>query len=88
MTTIVDREARSLIIDGRAVKASANTWLLCELLERRPGVTFSPDEITAALGLWHNKDPRAAASVVKRAREVVGYDTIRTHRGVGYYWVV
>lgn len=76
---------------NKSVRLTKHEYGLCLLLSAHVGHVKSRDQILDTVyPMDYDKDPRSVDSHVKRSRAkmraALGYNPIRTHCGLGYYW--
>jgi two-component system alkaline phosphatase synthesis response regulator PhoP len=84
---IIDKECHSVITKGISVELSKKEFELLLLLASRPGKVFSRDEIFS--GVWGSDvivGERTIDVHIRKIREKVGFDNIKTVKGVGYFF--
>jgi two-component system alkaline phosphatase synthesis response regulator PhoP len=84
---IIDKECHSVISKGLRVDLSKKEFELLLLLTTRPGKVFSRDEIFA--NVWGSDvivGERTIDVHIRKIREKVGFDNIKTVKGVGYFF--
>lgn len=84
---IIDKERYSVVAKGITVALSKKEFELLYLLTTRPGKVFSRDEIFA--GVWGSDvivGERTIDVHIRKIREKVGFDNIKTVKGVGYFF--
>ncbi len=84
---IIDTERYSVISKGITVELSKKEFELLLLLTTRPGKVFSRDEIF--MNVWGSDvivGERTIDVHIRKIREKVGFDNIKTVKGVGYYF--
>ena len=82
---IIDREKYVVIREGKEIKLPRKEFELLLLLTSRPNKVFSRNEIFAIV--WGNDvvvGDRTIDVHVRKIREKIGIDTIKTIKGVGY----
>lgn len=82
---MIDREARTVIIDGRAIRLQRLGFDLCAYLAAHPGAVRTRVQIMDAIGIPVVSSDRAVDSHVKRIR-AAGVTQIIAAPAVGYYW--
>ena len=85
-----DLEARAVECSGKPVRLTRGEYAICEWLARRPGQTFSKEQIyEAVFGYDGRADESAITEHVKNIRAKLreaGEEPIETVWGVGYRW--
>ena len=82
---IIDREKYVVIIEGNEIKLPRKEFELLMLLTSKPNKVFSRNEIF--INVWGNDvvvGDRTIDVHVRKIREKIGIDTIKTVKGVGY----
>ncbi len=82
---MIDATARTVTIDGRAVRPTRMVFELCAYLAAYPGAVRTRVQIMDAVGISCGTTDRSVDSLVARARRF-GVSAIQTAHGVGYYW--
>lgn len=82
---MIDRERRTVTIDGKAMRPTRRVFDLVAVLAARPGVVFTRHQIMDALGISENNFDRTIDTTVKHARKQ-GITQIATSWGIGYFW--
>lgn len=84
---IIDKERYSVIFKGVTIELSKKEFELLLLLTTRPGKVFSRDEIFA--NVWGHDvivGERTIDVHIRKIREKIGFDNIKTIKGVGYFF--
>jgi two-component system response regulator TctD len=87
---ILDRNIRSILVNGATIELTRREFALTEMLARHPGRVFSKDEIIEQLFGFDDEVPteNAVEQIVSRSRRKLvmsGSEAeIRTLRGIGY----
>lgn len=84
---IIDKEKYVVIKRGTETELSKKEFELLLLLTSRPNKVFTRDEIFA--GVWGNDvivGERTIDVHIRKIREKIGMDSIKTIKGVGYYF--
>jgi two-component system alkaline phosphatase synthesis response regulator PhoP len=84
---IIDKEKYVVIKKGVETELSKKEFELLLLLTSRPNKVFTRDEIFA--GVWGNDvivGERTIDVHIRKIREKIGMDSIKTIKGVGYYF--
>lgn len=82
---IVNREKFNVEIDGEVITLPKKEFELLEILTRNPGKVFTRDQILAQV--WGNDTIVGERTIdvhIRKLREKLGNDYIRTIKGVGY----
>ena len=85
MATTVDRERRTVTIDGKVYRPSKRLFDLIAFMAHRPGVVRSRAEIMDALDMHRDMEATTVDTAVKRVRKM-GIKDILTSYAIGYYW--
>ena len=86
---VIDKERYILKIDGRELTLPRKEFELLSLLVSKPDKVFTRDEIYKAV--WGNNvivGDRTIDVHIRKLREKIGNDHIRTLKGIGYKFVV
>jgi two-component system, OmpR family, response regulator len=87
---VVDKQLRSVMLNGELLSLSSMEYQLLEMFARQPGKTFSRDEILNTLKGVDADDlfTRSVDILISRLRtKLKPLDCIRTQRGSGYCFV-
>jgi two-component system alkaline phosphatase synthesis response regulator PhoP len=82
---IIDREKFSVQLDGKKIILPKKEFELLELLSSRPGKVFNRDQILSIV--WGNDTIVGERTIdvhIRKLREKLGDEYIRTIKGVGY----
>lgn len=81
----VDKAARSVTENGRAIPLTAREWVLFEALIQRPGLLLSKAQLEERLYSFDSEVESNTIEVhISRLRKKLGRDLIETQRGMGY----
>ena len=86
---VIDKERYILKIDGRELTLPRKEFELLSLLVSKPDKVFTRDEIYKAV--WGNNvivGDRTIDVHIRKLREKIGNDHIRTLKGIGYKFIV
>ena len=86
---VIDKERYVLIIDGRELTLPRKEFELLSLLVSKPDKVFTRDEIYK--GVWGNNvivGDRTIDVHIRKLREKIGNDHIRTLKGIGYKFII
>src|SRR5674476_1316360 len=86
---VIDKERYILKIDGRELTLPRKEFELLSLLVSKPDKVFTRDEIYKAV--WGNNvivGDRTIDVHIRKLREKIGNDHIRTSKGIGYKFIV
>ena len=86
---VIDKERYLLIIEGRELTLPRKEFELLSLLVSKPDKVFTRDEIYKAV--WGNNvivGDRTIDVHIRKLREKIGNDHIRTLKGIGYKFIV
>lgn len=84
---IIDKERYSVIMKGISIEMSKKEFELLLMLTSRPGKVYTRDEIYA--GVWGSNvvvGERTIDVHIRKIREKIGSESIRTVKGVGYFF--
>lgn len=84
---IIDKERYSVIMKGNSIEMSKKEFELLLMLTSRPGKVYTRDEIYA--GVWGSNvvvGERTIDVHIRKIREKIGSESIRTVKGVGYFF--
>lgn len=82
---LIDREKFMVVCDGKSLILPKKEFELLELLESRPGKVYNREQILAIV--WGNETIVGERTIdvhIRKLREKLGDDYIRTVKGVGY----
>jgi two-component system alkaline phosphatase synthesis response regulator PhoP len=85
---VIDKERYVLIIEGRELTLPRKEFELLSLLVSKPDKVFTRDEIYK--GVWGNNvivGDRTIDVQIRKLREKIGNDHIRTLKGIGYKFI-
>ena len=85
---VIDKERYVLIIEGRELTLPRKEFELLSLLVSKPDKVFTRDEIYK--GVWGNNvivGDRTIDVHIRKLREKIGNDHIRTLKGIGYKFI-
>ncbi len=85
---VIDKERYILIIDGRELTLPRKEFELLSLLVSKPDKVFTRDEIYKSV--WGNNvivGDRTIDVHIRKLREKIGNDHIRTLKGIGYKFI-
>jgi two-component system, OmpR family, alkaline phosphatase synthesis response regulator PhoP len=85
---VIDKERYILIIDGKELTLPRKEFELLSLLVSKPDKVFTRDEIYKAV--WGNNvivGDRTIDVHIRKLREKIGNDHIRTLKGIGYKFI-
>ncbi|MCX6236247.1 MAG: response regulator transcription factor [Bacteroidia bacterium] len=86
---VIDKERYVLIIEGRELTLPRKEFELLSLLVSKPDKVFTRDEIYK--GVWGNNvivGDRTIDVHIRKLREKIGNDHIRTLKGIGYKFII
>lgn len=86
---VIDKERYVLIIEGRELTLPRKEFELLSLLVSKPDKVFTRDEIYKSV--WGNNvivGDRTIDVHIRKLREKIGNDHIRTLKGIGYKFIV
>jgi two-component system alkaline phosphatase synthesis response regulator PhoP len=81
----IDRDRFLVIVNGESLTLPKKEFELLELLASRPGKVFNRDQILSVV--WGNETIVGERTIdvhIRKLREKLGDDYIRTIKGVGY----
>jgi two-component system alkaline phosphatase synthesis response regulator PhoP len=84
-TIQIDRDRFLVIVNGESLTLPKKEFELLELLASRPGKVFNRDQILSVV--WGNETIVGERTIdvhIRKLREKLGDDYIRTIKGVGY----
>ncbi|MFH1120276.1 MAG: response regulator transcription factor [Bacteroidota bacterium] len=84
---MIDKESYSVVKGGMTIELSKKEFELLILLTSRPGKVFTRDEIF--LKVWGPEvivGERTIDVHIRKIREKIGFDNLKTVKGVGYYF--
>ena len=81
----IDTCRATVIVGGVAHEPEPKVYRLILLLARRPQIIRTHGQILDAMGSPFS-GPDAVTTAVKKARRVVGAQSIRVRTGLGYIW--
>ena len=82
---VIDRDRFIVVLNGETLTLPKKEFELLELLASRPGKVFNRDQILAVV--WGNETVVGERTIdvhIRKLREKLGDDYIRTIKGVGY----
>jgi two-component system alkaline phosphatase synthesis response regulator PhoP len=82
---VIDRDRFVVELNGESLALPKKEFELLELLASRPGKVFNRDQILAVV--WGNETVVGERTIdvhIRKLREKLGDDYIRTIKGVGY----
>jgi two-component system alkaline phosphatase synthesis response regulator PhoP len=82
---VIDRDRFIVVLNGETLVLPKKEFELLELLASRPGKVFNRDQILAVV--WGNETVVGERTIdvhIRKLREKLGDDYIRTIKGVGY----
>ena len=82
---LIDREKFMVVCDGKSLILPKKEFELLELLASRPGKVYNREQILAIV--WGNETIVGERTIdvhIRKLREKLGDDYIRTVKGVGY----
>ena len=81
----IDRQGRTIVKGGTAVKLTSLEFRLLEVLAEVPGqVIKAADLLEPVYGANHGKDANTIEKLLARLRNKIGADAVVTRRGLGY----
>ena len=81
----IDRQGRTIVKGGTAVKLTSLEFRLLEVLAGVPGqVINAADLLEPVYGANHGKDTNTIERLLARLRNKIGADAVVTRRGLGY----
>lgn len=84
---VIDRDARTVTLDGKSVALTATEFDLLSLLTGSAGAALSRDKILSTVWGWdYIGETRTVDVHVQRLRAKLGADTIETVYKYGYRW--
>jgi two-component system alkaline phosphatase synthesis response regulator PhoP len=81
----IDRDRFLVVVNGESLTLPKKEFELLELLASRPGKVFNRDQILSVV--WGNETIVGERTIdvhIRKLREKLGDDYIRTIKGVGY----